>query len=172
MTIGLRLPVRRHSLLEQARIIPIVLADDFFHPLQVRSETPERFAFPSGILGISLFTGVAVFSGAVPGIVTVTSCVSIWSRGPWTIRKYVVVCRGVTSLLPRARTAPISGSIETPIGFSTTHSSRTGCPAFEVAGCAVNRATRALSSGVPLEVGVFGDSRLLPPDRPPPLPAR
>ena len=100
--------------------------------------------------GMSLFTEVTGLSGVVPGIVTVTSCMSVWSLGPRTDNTYVVVCRGVTCLVPRASTAPIPGSIETPIGFSISQSSRTACPAFEVAGCAVNRTTRARSCGVPV----------------------
>ena len=39
--------------------------------------TPERFGLPSGILGISFVSETAGRNGVVPGMVTVTSCVSV-----------------------------------------------------------------------------------------------
>jgi hypothetical protein len=66
---------------------------------------------------------------------------------PFIVSVYRVVVFGVTCLLPRAVTAPTSGSIAMPDGFSVCHTSSTGCPGRTVAGLASNKTIRGSSPG-------------------------
>src|SRR5687767_6822860 len=108
--------------------------------------TPERSGLPSAIRAPpAAGGGVArtAVGGAVPSTVTTTVRVG----PPFAVNVYVVVAAGITCRLPRGVTAPTPGSMATPDGFSTCHTSSTGCPARTIAGLASNETIRGSSPG-------------------------
>src|SRR4029453_9446107 len=94
--------------------------------------TPVRSGCPSSVSGIagrplgSREIGVALGEVTVPATGS-TFTVTARDGPPRIVTVTVVVVFGLTVRLPRALTAPMSWSIETPpAGFSVAHTSRTG----------------------------------------------